>query len=72
MFSLRILTGFVVPILFWVFAGTDLYGLIVASILTGEVVDRAEFYMDLDFTHPSAQARHDLATMVAYKPLVLG
>ncbi len=72
LFSLRILTGFVVPILFWVFAGTDLYGLIVASILTGEVVDRAEFYMDLDFTHPSAQARHDLATMVAYKPVVLG
>lgn len=72
LFSLRILTGFVVPFLLWVFTGTDLYSLIVASILVGEVLDRAEFYMDLDFTHPDAQVRRDLATMVAYKPLVLG
>ena len=71
-FSLRILTGFVVPVLLWVFTGTNLYSLVVASILVGEVLDRSEFYMDLDFTHPDAQACRDLATMVAYKPLVLG
>ena len=57
--------------LLWVLTGTDYYRLIVASILAGEVVDRAEFYMDLDFTSPEAQARYDLEKMVEYKPLVL-
>ena len=33
LFAARILAGFVVPLLLWVFVGTSYYGLIVASIL---------------------------------------
>jgi hypothetical protein len=41
------------------------------SILLGEIIDRAEFYLDLDFTHPKSKAVTDLEHVVAHKPLVL-
>jgi Fe-S-cluster-containing dehydrogenase component/DMSO reductase anchor subunit len=71
LFALRILAGFVVPLLLWLFTGTDFYALMVACILAGEIVDRAEFYIDLDFARPETRARLDLERMIETKPLVL-
>jgi hypothetical protein len=71
LFSLRVLTGFILPLLLWIFAGTDFYGFIVASILVGEIVDRIEFYMDLDFTRPETRAHLDLERLIEAKPLIL-
>lgn len=67
----RILFGFVIPASLWTFTGTQHYSLIVAGILIGEIVDRIEHYMDLDFTLPAAKAERDLDEMIARKRPVL-
>jgi Fe-S-cluster-containing dehydrogenase component/DMSO reductase anchor subunit len=67
----RINFGTLLPLLLWLLSGTAHYEIILASILIGEILDRAEFYMELDFTYPAAQARRDLKEMIAHKPLVL-
>ena len=67
----RINFGYLLPFLLWLLSGTAHYEFILASILIGEILDRAEFYMELDFTHPTAKARRDLEEMIAHKPLVL-
>jgi Fe-S-cluster-containing dehydrogenase component/DMSO reductase anchor subunit len=71
LFGLRIATGFVFPVLIWVLTGKETYSFVVASIFAGEVVDRAEFYMDLDFTRPETRAHHDLERLIEAKPLIL-
>jgi DMSO reductase anchor subunit len=71
LFVTRIVAGYAVPGLLWVLTGPAYYELIVSSILVGEIVDRAEYYMELDFTRPATLARTDLHKMIASKPLVL-
>lgn len=68
----RINFGYLIPLLLWLLSGTAHYEILLASILIGEALDRAEFYKELDFTQPTAQARRDLEEMIAHKPLVLG
>jgi hypothetical protein len=67
----RIIAGYAIPGVLWVLTGPAHYELIVASILVGEIVDRTEFYMELDFTRPETQAKSDLDKVIASKPLTL-
>jgi Fe-S-cluster-containing dehydrogenase component/DMSO reductase anchor subunit len=71
LFAVRIIAGYAVPGVLWVLTGHVHYELIVASILVGEIVDRTEFYMELDFTRPETQAKSDLDKVIASKPLTL-
>jgi Fe-S-cluster-containing dehydrogenase component/DMSO reductase anchor subunit len=71
LFASRVLAGFVAPLLVWLLTGTDYYALIVAGILAGEILDRTEFYLDLDFTRPETRAHHDLVRLIEAKPLIL-
>jgi DMSO reductase anchor subunit len=71
LFAVRITAGFVLPAGLWFFTGPLHYELIVAGILVGEIVDRLEFYVELDFTRPATEAKRDLDKMLAQKPLVL-
>jgi DMSO reductase anchor subunit len=67
----RVNFGYVVPLLLWLLTGFLHYEIILTSVLIGEVIDRAEFYMELDFASPSGQAEKDLEAMVAHTPIVL-
>jgi DMSO reductase anchor subunit len=71
LFAARLVAGFVLPGVLWVLTGTAHYAVIVASILIGEIVDRTEFYLELDFIRPAIQAKRDLARTIARKPIVL-
>ena len=55
LFFSRIAFGFVLPI-----AAFTNYPLAIAFILVGELIDRVEFYLELDFAQPSTQMRADL------------
>jgi hypothetical protein len=71
LFATRIIVGFVVPGVLWVLTGPGHYAVIVACILVGEIVDRAEFYLELDFIRPATQAKRDLDKTIAAKPIIL-
>jgi DMSO reductase iron-sulfur subunit len=55
LFFSRIAFGFVLPV-----AAFTLYPLAIAFVLVGELIDRVEFYLELDFAQPSTQMRADL------------
>ncbi len=55
LFFSRIAFGFVLPV-----AAYTLYPLAIAFVLVGELIDRVEFYLELDFAQPSTQMRADL------------
>ncbi len=55
LFFSRIAFGFVLPV-----AAFTLYRLAIAFALVGELIDRVEFYLELDFAQPSTQMRADL------------
>jgi Fe-S-cluster-containing dehydrogenase component/DMSO reductase anchor subunit len=71
LFAVRILAGFVIPAALWYSQGLLAHRPILLSILLGEIIDRVEFYLDLDFTTPPSKVATDLETVVAHKPLVL-
>ena len=71
LFAVRIIAGYVLPGVVWVLSGPAHYELIVSGVLVGEIVDRTEFYLELDFTRPEALAKSDLDRVIASKPLVL-
>ena len=55
LFFSRIAFGFVFPV-----AAFTHYPLAIALVLVGELIDRVEFYLELDFAQPSTQMRVDL------------
>jgi hypothetical protein len=71
LFAVRIVAGFAAPGALWVLTGPAHYALIVTFILVGEIIDRTEFYMELDFARPATKAKTDLERIIASRPLTL-
>ncbi|MCD4729164.1 MAG: 4Fe-4S binding protein [Bacteroidales bacterium] len=66
--SIRIIVGFLLPlILLQLDLNYNLY-YIFSSILLGEIIDRIEFYLELDISTPKNQIRNDLASMIQSLP----
>jgi len=63
--GLRIVSGFILPLLLYQTTGTEYIALIIGSILLGEVIDRCEFYMELEILTPRKQIAIDLTLMIA-------
>jgi len=65
---IRILVGFLLPlILLQLDLNNNLY-YIFSLILLGEIIDRIEFYLELDISTPKNQIRDDLANMLQSLP----
>ena len=62
---LRVVSGFFAPTLVWVVFGADWYVLVLASLLLGEIVDRVEFYLELETVNPESQMAVDLRKELA-------
>jgi len=60
----RILFGIVLPIIFLQIKLEYYLYLIVGSVLIGEIIDRIEFYIELDISTPKNQIRNDLTDML--------
>jgi Fe-S-cluster-containing dehydrogenase component len=58
--AVRIGLGFVAPAVAWA-AGTESISLLLVGPLLGEILDRAQFYEELDFLSPQRQIDLDLA-----------
>lgn len=67
----RIISGFILPVFLYQTVGTEYMTLIVGSILLGEVIDRCEFYMELDLLTPRKQMAIDLILMTAKDKLAV-
>jgi len=61
----RVVTGFVAPALVWFAHPEPFLPLLLAGPLVGELIDRAQFYANLDFPSPTHQIHTDLRTLVA-------
>ena len=59
----RILVGFVLPFIIWNQMELSLGQIFILALIVGEVVDRIEFYLELDIITPAKQINEDLATM---------
>jgi DMSO reductase anchor subunit len=57
---LRMAVGFLGPALIWIFADRAIFPLVVAAVLVGELIDRLEFYTELDVVSPAKQMTLDL------------
>jgi len=62
---LRIGLGFLTPV--GLLIGYPHPGLIGISIVIGEIIDRAEFYLSLDVMHPQLQIERDVLTLASLK-----
>ncbi len=60
----RVGLGLVAPLVVWM-TGSDSMALLLAGPLLGEIVDRAQFYEELDFLTPQRQIERDLSTLLA-------
>ncbi|MCK5619540.1 MAG: dimethyl sulfoxide reductase anchor subunit, partial [Candidatus Krumholzibacteria bacterium] len=60
----RVLIGVAVPLAMWSTGSPALYPAVVAGVLVGELIDRCEFYGELDAPAPSRQMASDLAAVV--------
>ena len=69
---LRIAFGFIIPVVIFVSgpgftAGmkiTGIYGLLIVSVIIGELIDRSEYYDELDIVTPRKQMLIDLEEMI--------
>jgi hypothetical protein len=69
---LRIAFGFLIPLIIFLFrpsfaAGTKIigiYGLIIISVIIGELIDRIEYYNELDIVTPPKQMLIDLEQLI--------
>jgi Fe-S-cluster-containing dehydrogenase component/DMSO reductase anchor subunit len=59
----RVLIGLLLPLFLWWRGAWDWYPAIVTGVLIGELIDRSEFYLELDAPSPSRQMAADLATL---------
>ncbi|NIR46034.1 MAG: 4Fe-4S dicluster domain-containing protein [Gemmatimonadetes bacterium] len=62
---LRVGVGLVVPGLLWAVDPARFHELIVAAVVAGELVDRAEYYVELERIAPSRQMSIDLERRIA-------
>ena len=62
--TLRVGLGLAAPVVVWV-TGSDSMALLLTGPLLGEIVDRAQFYEELDFLTPQMQIERDLSTLLA-------
>ncbi len=62
--ALRIGAGLVAPMVAWM-TGIESMPLLLAGPLLGEIIDRAQFYEELDFLTPQRQISLDLSTLLA-------
>lgn len=60
----RICFGFIAPVFLWSQIQMSLWEPLVLSILFGEVIDRIEFYLELEIATPKNQIKDDLAIML--------
>jgi DMSO reductase iron-sulfur subunit len=58
--SLRILSGFIVPGVVWALSGSDALLFVIVAVSLGELVDRLEFYLELEVVTPGRQMVIDL------------
>ncbi len=57
---LRVTFGFVIPASVWILSTEIDMNLIIFCLLTGEIIDRSEFYLELDLITPAQQMKADL------------
>lgn len=57
---LRIGFGFLLPLILLLIDPLNFVGTIIVSIVIGEIIDRCEFYMELDVLTPAKQTAQDL------------
>jgi hypothetical protein len=55
----RIVLGFVVPVALWNSSSGGPSLAMMTSVLAGEVIDRCEYYLELDFPTPSKEMALD-------------
>jgi DMSO reductase anchor subunit len=58
--GLRIAVGLLVPVIAWAVNGGEVNLLVVVAVLFGEMIDRMEFYAELDIVTPEKQMTLDL------------
>ena len=58
--SIRIILGFLLPILLWLLDIPDYQIFAVISVFLAELIDRCEFYNDIDIITPQKQMQRDL------------
>jgi len=58
--GIRIIAGFLVPIMLWPETFTNVHLYVMISATVGELIDRSEFYMDLETRTPCRQITIDL------------
>ncbi len=62
--TIRVIIGFLFPLILFQFDYNYNLYYIIGSILIGEIIDRIEFYIELDISTPKNQIRDDLAEML--------
>ena len=61
---IRLLLGFIIPLILYQLTGTDFVILIFVSVVLGEFIDRCEFYHEFELLTPDAQMKNDLEIML--------
>ena len=61
----RILCGFAVPGVVWALLSGNSIPIVIAAVMLGELVDRLEFYLELEVVTPAGQMAIDLRKMFA-------
>lgn len=65
----RVVFGFAVPVALWLVDPMANRPLLIASVLLGELIDRAEYYAELESESPRRQMDIDLASQVRAQPV---
>ena len=67
----RIIFGFIVPLVIFVYNPDfiksnilGIYGLVIGSVIIGEIIDRTEYYDELDIITPRKQMLMDLEKLL--------
>jgi DMSO reductase anchor subunit len=66
--ALRTASGFLVPLVVWPTMGDHAATYVTAAVLLGELVDRLEFYAELDLLTPERQMTIDLQAAISANP----
>jgi hypothetical protein len=56
----RIVMGFIIPGTLWILSDQITIIVLLPILLIGEIIDRCEFYIELDIITPDAQMRMDM------------
>jgi DMSO reductase iron-sulfur subunit len=63
----RVLIGLLAPLVLWWLGEPRWYPLLVVAVIAGELIDRAEFYIELEAPSPARQMYADLAAIFQKK-----